>query len=55
MAFMDLFGKARPPVKHPVPPQPKDAVAGGGGKNAPAATIAKARAGNPGKRVVVAG
>jgi len=53
--FKDMFGKARPPVKHPVPAQPKDAVAGGGGKNAPAATIAKARAGNPGKRVVVAG
>lgn len=26
MAFMDLFGKAKPPVKHPVPAQPKGAT-----------------------------
>jgi hypothetical protein len=57
MALMDLFApvKGKPAVNHVRPPQPKDTAAGGGGKNGPAATIAKARAANPGKRVVVAG
>jgi hypothetical protein len=57
MAVMDMFApvKGKPAVNHVRPPQPKDTAAGGGGKNGPAATIAKARAANPGKRVVVAG
>jgi hypothetical protein len=57
MALMDLFApvKGKPAVNHKRPPQPKDTAAGGGGKSGPAATIAEARAANPGKRVVVAG
>jgi hypothetical protein len=69
MAVMDMFApvKGKPAVVHPRPPwptegnpreneatEPKEVVAREAEDDAQA-TIAKARAANPGKRVVVAG